>query len=461
MIRGGAPLREIRVLFGMGSSGGLADGELLERFATRRDEVGELAFAALVNRHGPMVLRVGRGVLRDPNDVEDAFQATFLVLARKAGSLWVRDSIGPWLHGVAYRVATRARADSARRRRHERRAAEQSQAATATVSVVADDDRDDLGRVLHEEIDRLPGRFRTPVVLCYLEGLTHEEAARQLGCPVGTVRSRLARGRDRLRHRLDRRGVAPALGLFTAATASKRPGVVGPALTEITIQAATRFAAGGAPAALVEPAVMALTRGVLRTMIVNTLLKTAAVLTLAACAATGAASFAMQEKTPGRGEAPAGSAASAPLALAQAQTKTAEAKGRPQSEAERIAERVLKAGSDLFDAKEAARLAATYTEDSEVHLISKDDSNRYKDEVKQGRAEIEQFYRDHFADAGAIDSENFVQYAHLIAPDLIVIHGRFRPNTDQKAVPFVQLRIKKGDEWLMNKLWLFLSSDEQ
>ena len=119
----GAVLRQLRTLFNVGTVRELTDGQLLERFATDRGESAELAFAVLVERHGPMVLRVCRGVLNDPHDTQDAFQATFLVLVRKARALWVRDSLGPWLHQVAYRTASCARSTAARRRRHERRAA--------------------------------------------------------------------------------------------------------------------------------------------------------------------------------------------------------------------------------------------------------------------------------------------------------------------------------------------------
>jgi hypothetical protein len=127
------------------------------------------------------------------------------------------------------------------------------------------------------------------------------------------------------------------------------------------------------------------------------------------------------------------------------------------SEAEKIANRVLKAGSDLFDAKNASALAATYTQDGTVHVISKTEDQQYKDDVKRGRSEIEQFYSDLFRDSGPIDSENTVESVRMIAPDLIVIHGRFRPNTGQNELPFVQMRIKKGEEWLLKELWLFLS----
>ena len=167
----------LRTLFSVGSIGNLTDGQLLERFATGRGEAAELAFAALVERHGPMVLRVCRSVLADPHDAEDAFQATFLVLVKKARGLWVNDSLGAWLHQVAFRTASSALKDAIRRQRHERRAAE-----LAAVSVGDDDGaRHDMERLLHAEIDRLPECYRVPIVLCDLEGRSYEQAARHLG----------------------------------------------------------------------------------------------------------------------------------------------------------------------------------------------------------------------------------------------------------------------------------------
>jgi HlyD family secretion protein len=198
----GAVLRQLRTLYHVGTTQELTDGQLLERFATDRDQPAELAFGVLVERHGPMVLRVCRGVLADPHDTQDAFQATFLVLVRKARALWVRDSLGPWLHQVAYRTAACARSAIARRRRHERRAAKLE-------DVVSAEPAAELERLLHYEIDRLPERYRAPVVLCDLEGRSHAQAARHLGWPVGTVKSRLSRGRERLRSRLLKSGVSP------------------------------------------------------------------------------------------------------------------------------------------------------------------------------------------------------------------------------------------------------------
>lgn len=160
-------------------------------------------FTALVQRHGPMVLRVCRSVLSDPNDADDAFQATFPVLVRRAGSLWVHEALGPWLHQVAHRTAVCARSAAARRWRHEEAASVRSSRFTD-----AHVEAHDLAEVLHGEVSRLPDRYRVVIVLCLLEGLTHAQAAGRLGWPAGTVQSRLARGKALLRDRLTRRELA-------------------------------------------------------------------------------------------------------------------------------------------------------------------------------------------------------------------------------------------------------------
>ena len=177
----------------------LTDGQLVERFLTRHGEAAEAAFEALIDRHGSMVLRVCRTQLGDPHDVEDSFQATFLVFVRKASSIRKRDSLASWFYGVAHKVSARARANAARRRSYERRAGQRVNEAPS------EGERRDLEALLHQEIGRLSAKYRTPIVLCYLEGLTHERAAEQLGWPVGTVRGRLARARGLLRARLTRR----------------------------------------------------------------------------------------------------------------------------------------------------------------------------------------------------------------------------------------------------------------
>jgi RND family efflux transporter MFP subunit len=261
-----------------GTSGELTDGQLLERFSTLEGADAERAFASLVERHGPMVMRVCRSVLAGLPDAEDAFQATFLVLARKARSLWVHDSLGPWLHQVALRTASGARAAAARRRRHE-------QVAALSKRECHMETADELGHVLHEEIERLPDRFRVPVILCDLEGSTHEQAARHLGWPVGTVKSRLIRARARLRERLTRRGLAPSASLMAAVP---RPtGIaegIPAALVSSTLSAAVRFAT---PGTILRGSATVLARGVLRAMFTTRWLKVASVLVLSTSTVSG------------------------------------------------------------------------------------------------------------------------------------------------------------------------------
>src|SRR4051794_8170095 len=202
-------LQYIRRLAGARRAAPSPDGQLLERFTAQRDEA---AFATLVRRHGPMVLNVCRSVLRHEQDAEDAYQATFLVLVRKATSIRRPEAVAGWLYEVAYRVAVQAQADAARRRALERRAPP-----LADADPTLDMTLRDLRRVLHEELRRLPDKYRLPLVLCYLEGRSHEEAAGQLGWSKGTFRGRLDRGREHLRRRLAARGVA--LSALLSATA--------------------------------------------------------------------------------------------------------------------------------------------------------------------------------------------------------------------------------------------------
>jgi RNA polymerase sigma factor (sigma-70 family) len=257
-------------LFGEGTASGEDEGELLRRFANGRDPV---ALEVLVARHGPMVLGVCRRVLGNRHSSEDAFQATFLVLARRAGSIRDPDRLGPWLHGVAHRVAVRARADLAKRVARERPGAED-----LAMETVADDpvfDRLELRAALDEEVRRLPEKFRDPIVLCYLDGLTHDEAATRLRCPVGTVRSRLSTGRSKLRERLNRRGVAVPSAAFAAVLSAEAAcAAVSPALLVSTVKAATVFAggmAGVSAAGMVSAGVASLAEGVTKTMIISKL----------------------------------------------------------------------------------------------------------------------------------------------------------------------------------------------
>ncbi len=259
---GGLP-GSLRRLFAAGALGGLTDGQLLDRFLRGGREAdadagadAEAAFAALVERHGAMVWQVCRSVLGDRHDAEDACQAAFLVLARRAGSIRRGESVASWLYGVARRVALRARRDASRRRELERRRLERT-AAEEPISPPPADPWPEL----YEELDRLPEPFRAAVVSCDLEGLTYEQAAVLLGCPVGTVQSRLARGRSRLRNRLERRGIAPAVvGVVIGATgpAVRAASSLPSALSESITRAACGVGAGRTIAAAVPAAAASL-----------------------------------------------------------------------------------------------------------------------------------------------------------------------------------------------------------
>ena len=181
-------------------------------FVDRRDEGAELAFEVLVRRHGAMVLRVCSQLLDDRHAAEDAFQAVFLVLARRAASIRRPEQLAPWLHGVALRTAKEARSRERKRRRIELRGA--TMQPTDSGSPEHPLDRLEQTEALHGEIARLPDRYRGPVVLCDLEGLTQQEAATRLRCPPGTVAIRLKRARERLRARLSRRGLDPSAGVM-------------------------------------------------------------------------------------------------------------------------------------------------------------------------------------------------------------------------------------------------------
>jgi RNA polymerase sigma factor (sigma-70 family) len=227
--------RHLETLFREGSIGTLTDGELLQRFASLRGDAAEAAFAVLVERHAPMVLATCRRLLGEVHDAEDAAQAAFLVLARKARTIRNGQAIGGWLHSVAVRIASKAKVAAARRRKHEQRGVEISDRRGAAPELSERYDE------LHQQVERLPDRLRLPIVLCYLEGLTHAEAARHLGWPVGTVESRLARGRERLKERLTARGASVLIPLLGSPAV---PELTPPAAwIAATARAATRFAA--------------------------------------------------------------------------------------------------------------------------------------------------------------------------------------------------------------------------
>jgi RNA polymerase sigma factor (sigma-70 family) len=205
-------LRQVRLFRGRDDTDAVSDGELLRRFQTNGDEA---AFELLVWRHGPMVLGACRRVLRDDHAAEDAFQATFLTLARKAGSIGVRDAVAGWLYTVAHRVAVEALQRRVRREALER--PEGLADAEGWGYLPADEPaRREEGELVRAEVEKLPDAFRAVVVLCCLEGRTRAEAAQQLGVPAGTVESRLVRARERLRRGLAARGLALAAAPLTS-----------------------------------------------------------------------------------------------------------------------------------------------------------------------------------------------------------------------------------------------------
>ncbi len=238
----------------------LPDGSLLERFAGYGDET---AFAALVERHGPMVLGVCRRVLRHDQDAEDVFQATFLLLARKAGTIRKRTAVGSWLYGVAHRLALKARTNAARRSTQERRSIEAGGSSPTYSADPADDMAwRELRGILDEELTHLPARLRAPLLLCYLEGLTQDEAARHLGWKKRTVKARLARGRDLLHRRLTRRGLTLSAALAgPLLSPNPSPAAVPARLTEATVRTAVLLATGHKVTTVVSSQVAALMQG--------------------------------------------------------------------------------------------------------------------------------------------------------------------------------------------------------
>jgi RNA polymerase sigma factor (sigma-70 family) len=254
-------LHYVRGVFGAEAEHG-SDADLLARFVRNHDDS---AFELLMWRHAAMVLRVCQAVLRDTHAAEDAFQATFLALARKAGSISRREALAAWLYQVAYRMALKARLDAIERRALEGR--HRDRLPRVAAAVPRDDVAErDLLPLVHEELNRLSAKYRSPLVLCYLEGKTHAEAAAQLGWAKGTVSGRLARAREMLKKRLVRRGVLLPAALLSVAFAASKASAVPSGLMASTFQAAVAYATGGAAAAGVSAPVLYLTQGVLQAM---------------------------------------------------------------------------------------------------------------------------------------------------------------------------------------------------
>jgi RNA polymerase sigma factor (sigma-70 family) len=289
--------RQLRGLLAAQETAALTEADLWDRYVRERDEA---AFEVLVRRLGPMVLGVCRRILGNAADAEDAFQATFLVLVRKASSLRSPRTLAGWLHGVARRTALAARSCIARRRAKE--------AALLPRVVVPEDTADDLRATLDEELGRLAEKYRIAVVLCDLEGKTRKEAAHQLGWAEGTVASRLARGRGLLAQRLARRGFAGSL--VAAALAGETASACVPSgLVVSTVRAASCTAAQAAAQGVLSGSAAALTEGVLRSMLLTKLKCAIAVVLAVAIATVGARALtslggaAEPQAPPARGQA--------------------------------------------------------------------------------------------------------------------------------------------------------------
>lgn len=270
----------------------VGDGQLIERFLAERDEA---AFTALVRRHGPMVYALCRRLLHNEHDAEDAFQATFLVLARKAASVRRHRSLGGWLHEVAYHLALRAKTSAAKRQKRE----QEERPMTPVDDPALEAERRELLALLDEELRQLPSKYREALILCYLEGKTNEQAAEQLGWPLGSMSRRLARGRELLRLRLLRRGVTLSLAALTTQTALAAP------LIRSVAHAALAFVNPSA-SVVVSPRVVELAEGVLKSMFA-TKLKIVAAMVLAAGIAAGALTHGLtaSPQTEPRAEKPA------------------------------------------------------------------------------------------------------------------------------------------------------------
>jgi RNA polymerase sigma factor (sigma-70 family) len=252
-------VQHLRQIF-RGDMATLRDAQLLQRFADVQDEQ---AFAVLVHRHGPLVLGVCRRILQSVHDAEDAFQATFLVLARRASAIRKPDSLASWLYEVAYRLARKMKADACKRRVRETKV--QPPAPVAPVDLTGRE----LQTILDEELQHLAAKYRQPLLLCYLEGLTQEEAAGQLGWPRGTLKRRLERGRELLKGQLSRRGLG--LGAAIAVTLPAGEALALPVSATLgtnTSHAATLFATRQiVPAGLITGRVVALAEATLKTLL--------------------------------------------------------------------------------------------------------------------------------------------------------------------------------------------------
>ncbi len=308
-----------------------SDRDLLRRFSERREAP---AFQALLRRHGPMVFDVCRGVLGNEANAEDAFQATFLILARKAASIRKSASLGSWLHSVAYRTALQARAREAARKKTEAKAPARPPSEPDDLTLR------EVRAALHEELTGLPERYRTALVLCYLEGKTQAQAAEQLGLAKSTLKVRLERGKELLKARLVRRGLAPAALLIAATwSAPAASAFFRPALTAATLQAVGLSATGSATPGVISAKVAALSEGVMRAMFMTKMRLVVGLLAVATAVGI------------------CGPAFLAGGAVAEAQAAPPAARAEPAPDGGDVERLIKRLGSDEFDEREAASKA--------------------------------------------------------------------------------------------------------
>jgi RNA polymerase sigma factor (sigma-70 family) len=359
------------------------DGQLLECFVSGRDEA---AFAALLRRHGPMVLGVCRRLLGNLHDAEDAFQAVFLVLVRKAGSVRPREAVGNFLYGVAYRTALEARSRIARQRARERQVP-----VMPPRGVERDDPWAELLPLLDRELHRLPDKYRLPVVLCDIEGQSRREVARRLAIPEGTLSSRLATARRRLAGRLTRLGFAlPGAALAALLAEKAAPACVPGSLLETTARAAMLVAAGQAAAGAVPAAAAALTEGVLRAMFLAKVKTVTVVLLGAAALGLGSGGLLYQARAGGQ----AGGGAAAGQQEDRARRAAEEARARLEAEKQRDkAEAALREAREQLEAArreaEALRAEAQNQRDRAEAARRQEERAHYAAQVSQAQREFE------------------------------------------------------------------------
>jgi RNA polymerase sigma factor (sigma-70 family) len=360
--------RDLNTLFAVGAVGDLSDADLLGRFVAGRGEgASEAAFSVIVARHGPMVLGVCERVLRNRHAADDAFQATFLILARKASTVRVEpgDSLGRWLYGVSVRVARRAKAICLAERAlvREFHNVEPPDKSTSQDFAAIHD----LREVIDGAIARLPRRYRSVVVLCYLEGLTQEEAASRLRCPVGTIRSRLHRARNRLRSSLTRRGLAPAVTGSTLLAGTTTKANVPPALAQATIASAGRLCAGGALAGTVSTAILTLVRMESRSMIMNKGLWALLLSMAAGLTATGAIALGHGPRDDPKAPAPPADPSKVDTAVARSSASIADRFAKIRAEYDAKNDALMEAQAKVKGQREHNKLYQTMAPDEAAY----------------------------------------------------------------------------------------------